>query len=76
MLALALGMTSGSAFSLGGWIAAGALLLCTVTISAISAGLSPASAVSAIVAVILAFNAGICVGLVPRVIASGKASAA
>lgn len=75
LLALALGMTSGFAFSIGGWIAAGALLLGTVTIAAIYAGLVPLVALSAVVAVVLAYNAGVCVGLVPRVIAAGRASA-
>jgi len=75
MLALALGMVTGVAFSAGGWIASGALLLITVTIAAMHAGLSPFDAFSATVAIVFAFNAGICVGLVPRVIASSRASA-
>jgi hypothetical protein len=75
LLALALGMTSGVTFSAGGWIVSGVLLLLTVTIAALHSALSPFVAISAIAAIVFAFNAGICLGLVPRVIASGRASA-
>lgn len=75
LLALALGLTFGFAFSAGGWIVSGALLLITVTFAALHAGLSPFVALGAVAAIVLVFDTGICLGLVPRIIASGRASA-
>jgi hypothetical protein len=75
MLSLAVGMTSGFAFSAGGWMVSGVLLLVTVSAASLVAGLPVFDAVCASTAVILAFNAGICVGLVPHAVASRPASA-
>lgn len=75
MLSLAVGMTSGFAFSAGGWMVAAVLLLVTTTLASVVAGLPILIALAAILAIVLAFNAGICVGLVPRAVASRPAPA-
>ena len=74
-LALALGMTSGMAFSAGGWLVSGVLLLGTAILACVNAGHPVPVAVGAIVAIILAFNIGIGIGLTPRMFVEKSAAA-
>ncbi len=74
-LALALGMTSGMAFSAGGWLVSGVLLLGTAILACIAAGHPADIAVGVIVSIILAFNIGIGIGLVPRMFVDRTAAA-
>lgn len=73
MLALALGMLSGGVLSAAGWFLSGAFLLVVALSGSVDAGLPLLVAMSAVAAVVFAFNAGLCIGLVPRAIAAGRA---
>ena len=75
MLSLALGITSGVAFSAGGWIATGLLLMATAVAACISAGLGPLAAFGAIAAAAFAYNSGLCLGLIPAIAMSARRSA-
>jgi hypothetical protein len=74
-LALALGMTSGMAFSAGGWLVSGVLLLGTAILACVSAGHPAPLAVGAIAAIIVVFNIGIGIGLMPRIFVEKSAAA-
>lgn len=74
-MALAVGMTSGMAFSAGGWLVSGVLLLGTTIVACIGAGHPAAIAVGAVVSIILAFNVGIGIGLIPRMFVERTAAA-
>lgn len=73
VLGVALGMITGGALSAAGWVVSAALLLIATVAGCFAADLAPLVAICAIVAVVFAFNAGLCLGLVPRAVAAGRA---